>query len=67
MYYEPEEGLSLSPKTNLSAIKSLTTINTIPQVAQSMSLSGTQKEAEHLPNKWLTTQTRPKSNTNNFQ
>jgi hypothetical protein len=42
MYYEQDEGLSISPKSSANAIKSLTTINTIP-----LSLSGTQKEGEH--------------------
>jgi hypothetical protein len=65
MYYEQEEGLSMSPKSSATAIKSLTTINTIPQVAQSQCMSGTQKETEQQPPKWLTSQTRPKSN--NFQ
>jgi hypothetical protein len=33
MYYEQDEGLSISPKSSATAVKSLTTINTIPQVA----------------------------------
>jgi hypothetical protein len=32
MYYEQDEGLSLSPKSSATALKSLTTINTIPHV-----------------------------------
>lgn len=31
MYYEQEECLSMSPKSSVTAIKSLTTITTIPQ------------------------------------
>jgi hypothetical protein len=63
MYYE-DEGMSLSPRSNATAIKSLATIGSVPQVALSFSRSGTQKDdIANMPPKWLN-QNRPKSNNN---
>ena len=56
--------MSLSPRSNATAIKSLATIGSVPQVALSFSRSGTQKDdIANMPPKWLN-QNRPKSNNN---
>jgi hypothetical protein len=66
MYYEDDgNGVSLSPKSSVTAIKSLTTINTNPHVNNTLRIrrSGTGKD-EYMP-KWLNQSGRPKSN--NYQ
>jgi hypothetical protein len=54
MYYE-DEGMSISPKSSATALKSLTTIGTIPNVTKSFNKSGVDEKDEQqmVPPKWL--------------